>query len=46
MRKQAQQWEKALDLACALDPSQVGPLSLLQAEVCGPPRRAGKRGIL
>ena len=33
MRRQAEQWDKALELAVALDPSQVGPLSCLQAQV-------------
>ena len=33
MRRQAQQWDKALELACALDISQVGELSFLQAQV-------------
>ena len=33
MRRQAQQWGLALELACALDLGQVGELSFLQAQV-------------
>ena len=36
MRRQAQQWGAALELACALDLSQVGELSFLQAQVHPP----------
>ena len=33
MRCQAEHWDKALELAVALDPAQVGQLSCLQAQV-------------